>query len=179
MRVSTFAHKRSTEPVHADLATLSELYAALEGFEVAEKEDAPLWSPAEYRLGGTRRIDDVRLVHALVLDVDHSTPEAFAAWYRAQSTERFWYLTFQGYSSVEARVRIVFARSRPVMRDEWPRSFLRRRALGAPPRIRPAPARATACYAPSQPVSTEEGAVRLRDRSTSRRSWAQPRGGTK
>lgn len=159
MRLSTFATATDVEPTHVDVADLRELYYELPTLEVEAKEDAPLWSPAEYRPAGRRRLIDVARVHALVLDVDHADVDAFAVWYFARREERFWYSTFGGYGpDAPLKVRVAFALSRPVSKEEWPKFWTRAVAhLRAGEFVDPTCCDATRMYyAPSRPVGAEE-----------------------
>jgi P4 family phage/plasmid primase-like protien len=68
--IVTFRHGKDNTPAAATL-TLADLLARLDRHAMRAAKDGPAWSPATYKPGTTRAKNNVDLIHALVLDVDH------------------------------------------------------------------------------------------------------------
>ncbi len=94
------------------------LRAALDRFrEVDQKQDAPLWSPAEFKFGETRKSQHVIALSCLVLDFDDGDDpaEARKPW---QEYNHAIHASFR-HTFAHPKYRIVVPFSRPVPAHRW------------------------------------------------------------
>lgn len=125
--ISVFESVKDNEPLGMELQWPGDLD---EWREVADKEDAPLWSPVTYREGGLRVKNqterNILSVHALVFDYDRgATAEAaraaWDAWEHAGYTTHSHLLVRPPKYRGEPRFRLVIPLRRPVSVAEFKR----------------------------------------------------------
>ena len=133
LEIARFGNKRDTRP-RRQRVTWDALAAELLRHAVRREKDGPLWSPAAYPDGATRKDEHVAAVTALVYDVDGAAPDwhlldglAFAA-YTTHS-----HLVVCEHNPTGAPCwRLVLPLTRPVARADWRRVWRRARARYAP-----------------------------------------------
>lgn len=132
MRISLFADYYDNAPEtqdHTWATFCSSVIGTAHRLAVKSKDLCPLFSPAEFEPGATRRKEYVLRIHLAVLDYDELGPgdldklRARAARYRS--------VLYSSYSHTDAdpRVRLVFDLSRPVASTEWLDFWLRLTSL--------------------------------------------------
>lgn len=121
MKFSLFSNARATKPTLWE-GTWEEFCETLGPHEFTNKskEELKAFSPAEYPEGITRARENVRAVHALVLDIDQKTEAELRAFEdTAQGLQMLLYTTYSN-AKKPFSVRAVIPLSRPVLAAEWP-----------------------------------------------------------
>lgn len=121
--ISVFANLHDTRPERVSFSW-AELSAAMSDHERREKKDGPLWSPALYREGGSRKnADVVSFAPILVYDIDDATDDQMAEVLgraEALGVDCFFYSSWSHIEgSGQNRFRLVVRLSRAVTREEW------------------------------------------------------------
>lgn len=122
MRVSGFFHAQDNEPKHQEITW--ERFSQDLGphdYSVAEKDQVPLFSPAEYHDGAARGVKGVKRVWMFVADFDHLTKEQFDWVYTKVTTSGFASIVYSTWSHAldPWRIRVIMALTRPVLPEEW------------------------------------------------------------
>lgn len=124
MIASLFRRSNDNHPERVE-ASWDELAEALTTHERRPEKEGPLWSPAEYPDGATRGNRNVTAVHALALDLD-AVPDGAVEELRQNAAGLAWVLASSHSHRSQKKngascLRAVFALSRPVLPEEWPR----------------------------------------------------------
>lgn len=159
MTISGFLHAKDNNPKHQE--TTWERFTKELGphdYSVAEKDQVPLFCPAEFRPGTTRAAKNVARVWLFVGDFDHLSREQFDWVYQHVQASKLAAIVYTTWSHAGDpwRIRVIFALKRPVLPEEWG-DFWQRMFVGFGELLDPKckdPCRIY--YVPCSPAGTEE-----------------------
>jgi hypothetical protein len=91
--------------------------------DVRADKDGPAYSPASFAPGATRANKHVTQLAAVVLDLDHTTPEGLAAAEGAFGRWEHVIHSTHSHTPERPSARIVLPFARPVLPADWPRTY--------------------------------------------------------